>query len=444
MMMVVPRTKLLIWIAVLLPLAAAGGMFARATPVAAAAFSVLALLALVDALRGRQRLDGLQVSIVPEVVRVSKDHPGELGLVIENRATGRHDRLLRLGLPFPPDMQVDQESLLVSLPRDSQFSRATWPVTGRERGRHFLDRCYLETRSPLGLWDARKQQPVHAEIRVYPNLFEERKKLAALFLNRPAVGVHSQRLVGQGREFEKLREYVPGDSYDSLHWKATARRGKPITKVYQIERTQEVYVLVDSSRLTARAVLGMPLLEHFLKSSLILGLTAQRQGDLFGIVSFNERIESFLRAASGKSHYNACRDAIYQLQPHLVSPDFEELFSFVRLRLRRRALLVVLTDLSDPILAEGFAKSVELVARQHLVLAAMVRPSGARPVFTGAPASQVDDLYDRLTGHLVWQNLREVQNELHRIGIRLSFLDDASMSAQLVSEYLSVKQRQVL
>ena len=94
--------------------------------------------------------------------------------------------------------------------------------------------------------------PVQSEIRVYPNLLSERKSLAALFLNRGAFGVHAQRQVGKGRDFEKFREYVPGDDYDEIHWKATARRGKPITKVFQIEKTQEVYVIVDASRLSAR------------------------------------------------------------------------------------------------------------------------------------------------------------------------------------------------
>ena len=94
--------------------------------------------------------------------------------------------------------------------------------------------------------------PAQSEIRVYPNLFTERRNLAALFLHRGAFGLHAQRQVGKGREFEKLREYMPGDSFDEIHWKATAKRGRPITKVFQIERTQEVYVVIDASRLSAR------------------------------------------------------------------------------------------------------------------------------------------------------------------------------------------------
>src|SRR5213075_2821695 len=152
--------------------------------------------------------------------------------------------------------------------------------------------------------------------------------LAALFLNRGLFGFHAQRQVGKGREFEKLREYVPGDGYDEIHWKATARRGHPITKVFQIERTQEVYIVVDASRLSGRPALsagrdaepsdpleprGATILDRFLASALILGQAAEHQGDLFGVVAFADQVQTFLRARNGREHYSACREALFTL-----------------------------------------------------------------------------------------------------------------------------------
>src|SRR5262249_50643241 len=127
-----------------------------------------------------------------------------------------------------------------------------------ERGCYSLKQVFLEAPSPIGFWGWRKALPVSAEIRVYPNLLNERRNLAALFLRRGALGAHAQRQVGKGREFEKLREYLPGGSFEDIHWKATAKRGHPITKIFQVERTQEIYVVVDSSRLSARSVGRVP------------------------------------------------------------------------------------------------------------------------------------------------------------------------------------------
>jgi uncharacterized protein (DUF58 family) len=139
------------------------------------------------------------------------------------------------------------------------------------------------------------------EIRVYPNLFDERKNLSGLFLNK-GLGIHTQRQVGKGRDFEQLREYLPGDSFEDIHWKTTAKRGEPITKVYQIERTQQIYVIIDASRLSARspeansapiqgdaqtAVADLTtMLQRFITSALIMALAAERQGDMFGLLTF--------------------------------------------------------------------------------------------------------------------------------------------------------------
>jgi uncharacterized protein (DUF58 family) len=261
-----------------------------------------------------------------------------------------------------------------------------------------------------------------------------------------------------------LREYLPGDSFEEVHWKATAKRGRPVTKVFQIERTQEVYVLIDASRLSARTASSAQLsapnelprqsptpagqaattLERFLTAALVLGLAAEQQGDLFGLLAFTNKVETFVRAKNGKAHYSACRDALYRLQPQTVTPDFEELCTFVRLRLRRRALLVVLTALDDPVLAQSFVKNMDLIRRQHLVVVNMLQPPRVAPVFSNPNAASVDDLYQHLGGHLLWQKLRELEKVLQRRGVRFSLLKNERLSAQLVSQYLNVKQRQLI
>jgi len=314
--------------------------------------------------------------------------------------------------------------------------------------------------------------PAVAEIRVYPNLLSERTSVGALFLHRGSFGVHTHRQVGKGRDFEKLREYIPGDGYDEIHWKATAKRGRPVTKVYQIERTQEVYVIIDASRLSARAsedtgcgpqAAGRPdgcvsstpqpatqnlkpstVLERFITAALILGLAAEQQGDLFGLLTFSNRVQRFVRAKNGKMHYAACRDALYALHPEVVTPDFDEVCSFIRLRLRRRALLVFLTALDDPVLAESFVRDLDLIRRQHLILVSSVQPAGARPMFSNPHVKSLDEVYRELGGHVRWHNLCELEKVLQRRGVRFSRLESEKLSAQLVSQYLDVKQRQMI
>ena len=466
--MIVPRFRLLFWVAaVVLPFALIGAVSPPAAGISLLCIGGLLVMVLADAISAGKSLAGIGLEF-PAITRMSRNREAKLELRIRNES--QRQRSLRVALAWPREIQTASETMDAVLPAQSEWSRMVWPCTPLQRGNYRFDAAYVEGSSPFGFWGARKTLPVQSEIRVYPNLLNERKSLAALFLNRGAFGIHAQRQVGKGRDFEKLREYVPGDDYHEIHWKATARRGKPITKVFQIEKTQEVYVVVDASRLSARQVQGSrfkvqgskladgddsqpgtlnfepgtPVLERFVTAALVLGLAAEQQGDLFGLLTFTDKVEKFVRAKNGKNHFSTCRDALYTLQPKIATPDFDELCTFIRLRLRRRALLVFLTALDDPALAESFVRNVDLIRQQHLVLVNMTLMPGVKPLFTDPEVAGVDELYGRLGGHLEWQKLRELQKVLQRRGVQFSLLNQERLSAELVSQYLSVKQRQLI
>jgi uncharacterized protein (DUF58 family) len=356
-----------------------------------------------------------------------------------------------IGLQLPQGFSSPYPDYPVQLPGERQAFRVQWPVTGICRGIHLLEQCRIRVLSPLGLWQAQSSVPAGTQLRVYPNLREERKRLAALFLNRNSALIRPQRQVGQGREFEKLRLYLPGDSIGDIHWRATAKRGQLVTKEFQIERTQEVYVIIDASRLSARTSAPHggsenrePLLERYIRSALILGSVAQKQGDLFGVMAFSDRVLGFVRAKSGKGHFGACRDALYTISPGSANPGYDEAASFLAARLKRRSLLIFLTSLDEPALAEGFVRSIRVLSRRHLVCVAMLRPEAAMPLFSGGETQDLDQVYRSLGGHLVWHGLREMQQTLRLRGVQLSLVEDERLSVDVVTKYLDVKRRQQL
>ncbi|MGD8881351.1 MAG: DUF58 domain-containing protein, partial [Desulfobacterales bacterium] len=371
-----------------------------------------------DAYRSQGRLEGIRVTL-PKVLRISKGREGNFNLQIENQnLKARH---IRLGLAFPKEIYTSAVELRIELPEDNPISSVDWVLTGLQQGRYHLDTCYLETVSLWGFWSVRRAVRINLEIRVYPNLFDERKNLSGLFLNK-GLGIHTQRQVGKGRDFEQLREYLPGDSFEDIHWKTTAKRGEPITKVYQIERTQQIYVIIDASRLSDRSpdvnslsIQGdarttadlTTMLQRFITGALIMALAAERQGDLFGLLTFDDKVRSFLTAKKGKAHFNICRDTLYTLQPQSVSPDFAELFTFIGTKIRRRALLVFLTHLDDPVLADSFAQHIDLISRNHVILVNMLKPMVAKPLFSSERVLSVNDVYSELGGHLLWRRLQE-------------------------------------
>jgi uncharacterized protein (DUF58 family) len=387
-----------------------------------------------DALMRGRALNGVRVEL-PPLVRMFKDRAAEIQVLVHSAAPSR----VRVGVVVPEGIHADSEEIDIELP--AQTSAFIWKWTSHRRGLYLVDAVYLEAASPWGMWQVRRKDDAAMEIRVYPNLRRDEDLKA---LRQGVSGVHALRQIGRGREFEKLREYLPGDGLDEIHWKATARRGRPITKVFQVERTQEMYVIIDASRLSARPAGAETTLERSIAAGLIVGAAAEKRGDLFGLAAFSDQVDAFVRARNGKAHYAACRDAIYQLHPKPVSPDFDEIATFLRLKLRRRALLLFLTSLDDPVLAENFARATKLLARRHLVLAGMLRPASARPLFEDQDVETVEDVYRDLAGHLSWRRLKELERSLARQGVRLTVIDPANFSSALIGIYDAVKQRQLL
>ncbi len=398
------------------------------------------LIVAYDAWFRQPRLAALRASL-PDVIRFSKGRDGTIDLKIENNTP--HAVRFRMGFPFPAEIGAALTEFDASVPGSSAqlFSIQCQP---KQRGRFLLSKFYVEAPSRLRLWNIRHVLPLKSELRVYPDLLSARRNISALFLPHGRFGFRQHRQVGKGREFEKLRDYIPGDGAEDIHWKATAKRGRPVTKVFQIERTQEVYIIIDSSRLSARWSGEMAILERFINSALILCLAAARQSDLFGLVTFNDKVQKFIRAKNGKHHYDVCRDALYTLQAEKVTPDFKDLFTFLRLRLRRRALLIFLTSLDDPVLGSQFVEHIDLLTRQHLVMVNMIQPVEARPLFSGDDVTEASEIYRRLGGHLLWAELQEVRKRLQRLGVQLALARSDQFAAEAVNRYFRIKQRQVL
>ncbi len=447
--MIVPHTRL-IWITGLvgLPCAALGGILPEwLMGIALFALSSTGFI-LLDAFRSRHGLRQFRIES-PDLVRLSKDRAGHWELQIHHPLSPR--QLLHIGIDYPPEFKALAEDQWVSLQKNHPISRIRWSCTPQHRGVYHLTHCYLEVFSPWRFWTYRKAHPIQTELRVYPNLFTEREMMAAIFLNQANIGLHTQRQVGQGRDFEKLRKYLPGDSLNTIHWRATAKRGHLVTKEYEIERIQEIYVVVDASRLSARsshdkegASNSETILERFISTALILGLVAEKQGDLFGLLTFSDQMHSFIRAKAGTAHFNTCRDAIYTLDSQSVTPNFEELCAFIRTRLRRRALLAILTNLDDPVLADSFVRNISIIAKQHLVLVHTLQSPQVAPLYSHRKVEQEEALYSALAGHVRWHQLKELEKQLLRQGVQFSQATQEHLALQLVTQYLNVKNRQLL
>jgi uncharacterized protein (DUF58 family) len=449
--MIAPRLRLVIvMFLVAVPLATAAGLSRGFFPIASLLIGFAFIGALCDLALGLGRYRNLQFSL-PDILRGIRDERVEL----EVRAqffVQRNDSV-RLAVTFPEGLDPEHEEAILRLTKTSSEAFIRIPFVGTSRGAFHLRSLYFDWRSPLGFWIHRDRRSFHCEVRIYPNLRFEGKQIAH-FLNRGAIGIHSQPQVGRGREFEKLREYERGDSFDEIDWKATAKRRFPVTKVYQLERSKEVYLALDTSRLSSRQLPEMSApqnsrkttshLDRAISAALLFCVAAERQGDRFGLVSFSDKVNHLVKARTGAAHFHVCRDLAVSLVPQTVSPDFAEIAATLKHRIKRRSLFVFLTSLDDPVAAEDFVNAVELLSRQHLILAVMIAPLAVQPLFSEGAIEDPDDVYRKLSGHLSWEKLQNLKRVLARKGVQFHVVANQQLGLRLVSYYMDLKRRQTL
>jgi len=427
--MIAPAPRL-IWLAaaVVLPAATIAGLAPAAAPFCLGAIVVCAAIALVDAELGIRRLRTVTVR-APEFLRVTKNVEARLPVSVANGP-------VRVALRMPEGVESGEKVLDATLTDNREILE--WPVMGRVRGDRLVPAVHLEKLSRLGLWQTRATRDIQCTLRIYPNLRD--RVTAMLFLKIADPGFRMRRQVGKGREFDNLRHYLPGDSFEDIHWKATARRGFPVVKLYRVEQAQEVYAVIDHSRLSARE----GILDSYVDAALHLALVAERAGDKFGLVTFSDRTERMVRASSGLDHFRRCRETIYNLTAQRVSPDFRDVFTSLQTTLRRRALLVFFTSLDDALLAETFEREVRLLARRHLVRVNVTQVAGVQQLFGDAPPEDLDGAYQSLAGQMLWNRMRTLGIALQNRGVRLTVVSPERIKEQVTAQYLEVKRRQAL
>jgi uncharacterized protein (DUF58 family) len=412
------------------------------------AAAIIAAVCLSDLIASRRILNGFSVDM-PDSIRATLNEEKTVSVAVYRNAAARAPRRIRIALAFPRELEAICDEAVIAAPDTQHGVQTELSILGRERGKFSLGQALLGCASQLGLWELRRSIAVNCQILVEPSLPDIAKQAAKLLASHRHGG---QRIVarnGRGREFEQLREYVPSDDFGDIDWKATARKRRPIVREYQIERTQDIYACVDFSRLSAQVVTRqdqtrITILDEYVRSTLILHRTVRETGDRFGFATFSNRIGCFVKAAHATSFDPVFRRALYPLRSVAVAPAYDEICSTLRSRAKRRALVVFFTSLAEPQLAESFLEASRLLARQHLVVVACPTDSHVKPLFSDENVTELEDIYGKLAGHLLWKKLAELRASLAVVGIRMHSVAPGRLGLVAAAEYLEVKERQLL
>ncbi|UDQ98730.1 DUF58 domain-containing protein [Lentisphaerota bacterium WC36G] len=301
---------------------------------------------------------------------------------------------------------------------------------------------YFEQISPLGLWSLSKKIELECVIKVFSDIASEQRKMASLFLANKTGSNHQQTL-GQSLEFDHLREYVHGDSSNLIDWKATAKRNSLVSRVFNNENLQTVYVIIDASRLSRQYKDGRSNLDYYLASALTLASLAARNKDSFGVIVFDSNIKKFVIAKPGMTNIKICRNELFDIQAENNLPNYNKLFSFIRTKIHQRSLLFFMTDLSNSLSAEEFIADIELINKKHLCILSSLQNEKLNPLLSEIITSK-ELLVDKLNNHVHWHEMKLLNRTLSRNGVFCNFSNHENLSIDLVNQYLTIKRKQLL
>jgi uncharacterized protein (DUF58 family) len=418
-----------------LGLMAAGALFAAliAIDIVIVAAAVIDLLSLPRAnhfLAERKML---------RVASLKKPHP--VALTITNRSPRTQAVWVRDGVPTP--LVADPEQLLVRLaPR----SRSTQPyaIKAGRRGAFQLATVHLRVRSRFGLWQRYFDYPVAGELNVYPDMKQLSEYGVLARTNRLSLmGVRRTRKIGQDNEFERLRDYTRDDNYKHIDWRSTARRSKLTVKDFQANQSQRLLFLIDCGRMMANEAEGLSLLDHALNAMLMLSYVALKQGDSVGLVCFSDEIHCFVPPTGGMNQMNRLLHASFDRFPRMVESRYDEAFLYLATRCRKRALVVLVTNLIDEVNANQVESYLTSLVGRHLPLGVLLRD---RQLFDAADVAEPQGkaLYRAAAAAeiLIWRH--QVLSDLTSKGVLTLDVFPEKLTAPLVNSYLNIKARHLL
>ncbi len=241
-------------------------------------------------------------------------------------------------------------------------------------------------------------------------------------------------------EFEQIKEYVRGDDFRTINWKATARKDGLMVNSFTDERSQQIYCIINKSRVMKMPFGGMTLLDHAINASLVLSNVALVKQDKAGLITFSENLDAFIQADKKTTQMNLILETLYKQQTRFLEPDFEKLFSVIRSRVSNRSLLVLFTNFESVESLQREMPALKRIARYHLLLVVFFENSELKNL-TEKKAQRLEDIYIKTIAEKFSYEKRLMVKELHKNGILSILTAPELLTVNTVNKYLELKTR---
>jgi len=371
----------------------------------------------------------------------SLGEPEEVTLIVQNwRAAG----LLGRVADHAPDTLRPTPRVLAGQFDRSGVLKVAYRTFSPKRGAYEFGPVDLQVWREGGWWRRQVRLPLRQEVAVFPNVVAiKRIQLSLRRGLRAMAGMRRARPPGASTAFAGLRDYVRGDDVRRVSWTATARRDRPVVVEVEAERGQQVIIALDCGRLMTAPAGDLDKLDHAVNAALMLAWVAQAYGDRVGLMTFDDRVTGFIKPERGTAQLRRITEALYAVRPDYVEPDFGHAMTHLALRVNRRSMIVILTDVQDVEASrELVAHALRLAARHLVLIVAMSDPAVLEA--RDAPIVSTNRAYEWAAAEEFVASRRESFELLRRGGVLGLDVVAGQLSPALVERYLELKERALL
>lgn len=343
----------------------------------------------------------------------------------------------------PSQLREQPPSLTVRVPPKGEAALSYF-VRPIQRGDAVLGDCYVRYQGRLRIAEKWARAPLEQKVRIYPNLDEARRHSLHLLRSRQlAVEKRRTQVRGIGREFESLREYQLGDEYRDICWTAAARRAKLVTRLYQVERSQTVWIVVDSGRLMRARVGNLSKLDLAVNAALSLAQVALYSGDRVGLVAYGRGIRRQLPAAKGSAHLRQMIEQLALVREETAEADHLQLAGRLLTDQKRRSLIVWLTDLAETAMTPEVIEAASMMMPRHLVLFVVIGQPDLGVLASTRPQAE-SEMYRVAAAQEMLHRREMLLAKLRERGALAMEVNSGVVSPLLINAYLQIKDRSQL
>ncbi len=344
---------------------------------------------------------------------------------------------------IPPALRSRPAEVRIAAHAGSQAG-ADYDTMPAQRGDARASKVYARYGSPLRLAERWAVADLPQEVRVYPNF--ESAKGNTIYLTRSRQIELEKRLLprrGQGREFEGLREYREGDEFRDICWTATARRGKLVTKIHQIERSQPVWIVLDTGRLMRIRSGFCSKLDYCVDAALGLAGLAMYSGDRVGLLAYGRRVKQQLAPRTGSGQLRNFVELLAQVQAEAAEANHVRAASALLSLQRRRALIVWLTDLAETAMTPEVIEAAGQTLSRHLLLF-IIMGDAALGMAASGRVENVEQMYRAAAAQELVYRRELLLGKLRDRGALALEVAPGKLSPLLLDQYLQIKERNLL